>query len=555
MREKRWESRSQDEARSELPLESQRRRKKRNTQPGPVSKASQASSEASSSDSKYKPSKSVSSSTCKTRALMTVDALACREVLPKPTSGRSSRNFIVAPNTFARLAEAIQSMHFTTPSSKKPDQPMSPRSRMSFYKALAHPFSDPRSILSAARTDPFDVLPIRLSTEDMELFDFYVHVMPIYSLGFERHNPYARTWYLSVLIPEAMKGATCFQNMILVHAAKAKAKLYGASARKLVVAHENRASRLLQHQQEMAPHDISNASISAMISAATLEDMNPSLDRRRLGRLHWQVALQKIQNRGGLMSLAQENGLPALIHWSDYTSSGYDTHTLKFDLAHWQLSSRGNDSRVDAAAKEMVMQEFSEFMAFLKYAERNAAKQAGVGNSLGGRRKWRLRVSAFTPGQPLYNLVAGSPGLRYAKSGQFKQSICRLASLMTLNVALLHFGDSPALTDKFLTKLLEMIKKYGLDQQLSHEALVQILLSDRQSDGRQRQKRHWMVGRMLDVAKRLSKTNFEKLNNLLLSFLTLDVSKGRLVEDWGQELHDEVSQAPLVSYQSRFMTE
>lgn len=81
----------------------------------------------------------------------------------------------------------------------------------------------PLSVLSAARTDPFDVLPMRLNAKDQELFDFYAVVMPSCSYGFERRHHKAHNWYRDVFIPEAMKGPVSFKNTILVHAANTQA--------------------------------------------------------------------------------------------------------------------------------------------------------------------------------------------------------------------------------------------------------------------------------------------------------------------------------------------
>ncbi|KIW15994.1 hypothetical protein PV08_06045 [Exophiala spinifera] len=57
-------------------------------------------------------------------------------------------------------------------------------------------FSQPQSMLSAARTDPFDSLLITLSHEDEQLFDFYATVIPAYSYGLEK--PPVQNWFLSV---------------------------------------------------------------------------------------------------------------------------------------------------------------------------------------------------------------------------------------------------------------------------------------------------------------------------------------------------------------------
>jgi len=90
-----------------------------------------------------------------------------------------------------------------------------------------------------------------------------------------------------------------------------------------------------------------------------------------------------------------------------------------------------------------------------------------------------------------------------------------------------------------------------LDCHTSVEALIQILLSGSNNPSLLHTERPWFVGRMLKVAKRLSRRNFERLNALLLQFLTL----GPVMLGWEDELRADILQAPLVSYRSRFMEE
>lgn len=472
-----------------------------------------------------------------------------------PAPSKSVNPFLLSSAAFAKLADMAPDAPYSPPSTDKSGDSSSPYLWQWPSSTGATQTPEPQSILSAARTDPFDCLPMKLSAQDQELFDFYANVMPACSYGFERRSPHAHNWYLSVFIPEAMKGAVCFQNTILVHAANTQAWVKGLAETRLAIEHRAKASQALLHHYQRYPHDTSDATISATISAAALEDFDPRLERRKYAWMHWQAVVQKIRDRGGPAALVQHNRLQMLINWSDYIFSGYNAQGASFYFDHLSSPGHSTDQEAEAIGRREIAQQCDEFITFLRCVEHLALVQAGLQSNPISRSQQPMRYSVFLPGQPLYNLLASPNGPRYTKTGQFKQIISRLAALITINTAIWEHRHSTELSEKFFVELIANVMHNNLDQHISVEALIQILLSGSQNPDLLHTERPWFVGRMVKISKRLSRTTFERLNERLLRFLTLGPGLKPCVESWENELRAEILLAPLVSYRSRFMLE
>ncbi|EXJ81243.1 hypothetical protein A1O3_07533 [Capronia epimyces CBS 606.96] len=556
MREKRWEARSKADEGAEGALQTQKRPAKPRSQT-PASKARSRSGNIVS----LKPPNSESGKSSRTTSdEKDVDRASDVEEVVRygperpPAPRKLMSSFRLGSASFARLAMMTPPALYSPPATiSSGNSAASPDTWTWPYDATAMHSPEPQSILSAARTDPFDCLPMKLSVQDQELFDFYANVMPSCSYGFERRSPHAHNWYLSVFIPEAMKGAVCFQNTILVHAANTQAWAKGLAETPLAIEHRARASQLLLHHYQQYPHDTSDATISATLSAAALEDFDPRIERRRYAWMHWQAAVQKIRDRGGPAALVQHNRLQMLINWSDYIFSGYNAHGATFYFDYQSSPCHLNEQEAEAIARAEIAQQCNEFITFLKCAEHLALEQAGMMTNPILRNQQPLRYTVFLPGQPLYNLLASPNGPRYTETGQFKQIISRLAALMMINKAVWEYRHSTEFSEGFLVELVENILHNDLDQYISVEALIQILLSGCKDPLLSHTERPWFVGRMVKVSKRLTRPTFEKLNELLLRFLTLGPELEPVVVSWETELRAEIIQAPLVSYQSRFM--
>ena len=455
--------------------------------------------------------------------------------------------FFLEPSAFAKLAD-LSDQSSRTRSVSVCNSFSSMETLMGSESSNLYVSPDPQSPLSAARTDPFDCLPMTLSKTDAELFDFYANVMPACSYGFERRSPHAHNWYLSVFIPEAMKGAVCFQNTILVHAANTLAWVKGLTETALSIVHRARASQiLLQHFQD-SPTDTSDASISATLSAAALEDFDPRQERREYAWMHFRAAVQKLRDRGGPAALAQHNRLQMLINWSDYIFSGYSSCGPTFYFHHDPTAISSDPCVAHQIAVQEIREQCEEFIKFLRCTEQLAFVQARIQNTPIAIRRQPMRYTAFQAGQPLERLLASPPNLRYTETGRLKQILSRLAALLTINTAIWQYRHSPGMSEEFLFELVENITYNELDVHLSVEALIQILLSGSKNPALLDTERPWFVGRMLKVAKRLSAPSFQKLNDVLLSYLTLGSALEPRVTDWEDELRLEILEAPLTSY-------
>lgn len=557
MREKRWEARSQPDTAEGSHRSSRKRPDEHSSQPRPTQKRSRKTVPSSSqTQARSRPS---SNTISKERGHQQSQIEEPVEEIVRHTpdlvkrTDRSQPGFHLGSAAFAKLAEMIPSPPFTPPPASTLSNHLSTPNRARSLGDLLSQNPEPQSYLSASRTDPFDCLPMQLSAEDQELFDFYANVMPACSYGFERRSPLAHNWYLTVFIPEAMKGAVCFQNTILVHAANTQAWVQGLSETRLAIEHRAKASQLLLHHYQRYPHDTSDATISATISAAALEDFDPRMERRKYAWMHWEAVVQKIRDRGGPAALVQNNRLQMLINWSDYIFSGYRGVGATFYFDHQSSPPHSDDQEAEAIARAELAQQCDEFITFLKCAEHLALVQAGMQNNAVARSQQPLRNSVFMPGQPLYNLLASPNGPRYTDTGQFKQIISRLGALMTINTAIWEYRHSTEYSEEFFAELMENIVHNELDQYISVEALIQILLSGSKNPVLLHTERPWFVGRMLKVSKRLSRPTFEKLNDLLLGFLTLGPGLIPVMVHWEHELRTEILEAPLVSYRSRFM--
>lgn len=438
-----------------------------------------------------------------------------------------------------------------------PTEPPSPTQTILSGSSLSTPDNSresllsPLSLLSAARTDPFDVLPVSLKPRDQELFDFYATVMPSCSYGFERRNPKAHNWYRDVFIPEAMKGAVTFQNTILVHAANTQAWVKKLTETPLTLEHRDRASTILSEHYQHDPHDISDAIITATMSAAALEDFDPRQERKPIAWMHWAAAMHKIRQRGGPTYLETTPSLRKLINWQDYIFSGYDGRGSSFLFTPEAGFVSSDESQRNMYGKQEVHNQCEEFLTFLKCTEHLATVAFSQSDVPSVRQHQPLRYSVFVPGHPLYVLLASPNGTRYTDAGQLKQVISRLAALMTINVVIWEYRHNTSYSEAFLRELIDNIANNELHKNVSVEALIQILLSGNDKPLLWHYERPWLVGRLLKVAKRLSRSSWERVNDFLLSCLTLNAGAGlgKQMQGMEEQLRAEILRAPLVSYQ------
>ncbi len=186
----------------------------------------------------------------------------------------------------------------TSPQSQ--DRMVDFQSLVSWSPTQTTPFEFPRSprtILSAARTDPFNTLPLELDLEGQKLFDFYVNEMPSCSYGTHFRSKKAHNWYTKVFVPEAMKGAVAFQNTVLVHSANTWAWVRNETETSYTLLHRDRAVTMLRQHLSNNPRDNSDVAIISCLSAAALEDFDPRPAHKEISWVHMRAAREMIRTR------------------------------------------------------------------------------------------------------------------------------------------------------------------------------------------------------------------------------------------------------------------
>lgn len=448
----------------------------------------------------------------------------------------------------------------------------------------------PKTVLSAARTDPFNTLPLELDLDGQRLFDFYVNEMPACSYGNHFRSSKAHNWYTAVFVPEGMKGPVAFQNTILVHAANTWTWVRNQEVDERGLIHRDRAISMLREHRERHPHDFSDEVIIACLSAAGLEDFDPRPGRKQISWLHMRAAREMIRARGGPAAF-HKTRLGMLINWQDYILSGYETDgpSFFFDAAPpmIQPNERRASEQQPATMTQPMMASYpvpvelslswprpllpyeeiqnqcDEFIIFLKRCQQLSAYQASTTDV----NLLQMRHTAFREGSLLHQILAAPPGARFTASGNRKQFVARLVALLMLNAALWDYRHSAPHSETFLRTLQQAVVDSEVNMSGSVEALLQILLecndgsvnttSDSCSQGPDFTQysqtantpyhRPWFAGRMLKVAKRLSYESWMHVKYILFSCLTMQPGTPN-VALWEDSLRQEILHAPLTKY-------
>ncbi|KAJ6093209.1 hypothetical protein N7486_008498 [Penicillium sp. IBT 16267x] len=492
-----------------------------------------------------------------------------------------------------------------------------PRNAASFHSsssssALSTPWEvarSPRTIMSAARTDPFNSLPMELDLDGQRLFDFYVNDMPACSYGSHFRSPKAHNWYTSVFVPEGMKGAVAFQNTILVHAANTWAWVRNEAETTDTLLHRDRAVSMLREHLTKNPRDNSDVAIISCLSAAALEDFDPRPGHKETSWVHMRAAREMIRSRGGPAAFAHTR-LGMLINWQDYILSGYETHGPSFSFEHPPpiatlppdpTPSQPSDnitsmpsppSSTSSALSETspcveppstslqisttypmdeIRLHYEIFLDFLRRCEQLALYQKDNPESCDSSRH-----TAVSRTSQLFQILAAPPGSRFTSSGDRKQMVARLTALMMLNAAFWDYRYTPLHAGNFLRTLDQALTDSEVSMSGSVEAILQILLacndgyipqwvtgpdgtispalSELTPDFTQYSPsatspsaRPWFAGRMLKIAKRLSADSWYRVNDFLFSCLTMQLSEP-VAYMWEADLRREILEAPLTSY-------
>ncbi|KAJ5684145.1 uncharacterized protein N7477_000490 [Penicillium maclennaniae] len=319
----------------------------------------------------------------------------------------------------------------------------------------------PRTLLSAARTDPFNSLPMELDLEGQRLFDFYVSDMPACSYGTHFRSKKAHNWYTAVFVPEAMKGAVAFQNTILVHAANTWAWVRNETENTSILQHRDRAVTMLREHLGNNPRDNSDVAIISCLSAAALEDFDPRPGHKEISWVHMRAAREDDKSEcippkplQSLYSIPSPPSSPSSI-LSDITTCAEPTPTLH------------EPSPID----ELKLQ-CEEFLDFVRRCEQLSLYQKDNPDSCGLARHTAVQDTSL-----LSQILAAPPGARFTTSGDRKQMVARLTAMMMLNAALWDYRYALTHAATFLNTLEQAMVDSEVSMSGSVEAMLQILLA------------------------------------------------------------------------------
>ncbi|KAJ5514068.1 hypothetical protein N7463_003620 [Penicillium fimorum] len=448
----------------------------------------------------------------------------------------------------------------------------------------------PSTMVSDARTDPFDALPIEFGRDGHRIFGPYVNDVPAWSYGTPYRSPIANV-YTSAFVPDTMKGGT--QNSLL---------------------HRDRAVPMLREPRSDIPHDISDAAIIACLNAASLEECGPRLGHKEISSAHMRTAREMIRARGGPAAFANTR-IGMMINWQNYILPGFETHGPNFfyesdqhapvssetlaSLPHpirvphsmpsppYSISSAFSDVSSSPEPRTMLPPNLQsipidetkfqceEFLDFLRRCEQLALYQRENPQS-----SYITRHTAVQETSILNQILAAPPGARFPTPADRKQVATRLTVLMTLNAAMWDYRNTPARAAIFLDTLEKSLVGSEVGMNGSVEAMLQTLLDctdgtpDRWSTSADRfaaagpvvdlpdfsqyfptatspSARPWFTSRMLKIASRLSALSRYRVNEFLFSCLTLQVQEPS-AGLWEEDLRQEILDQPTTYLISRF---
>jgi hypothetical protein len=187
---------------------------------------------------------------------------------------------------------------------------------------------------------------------------------------------------------------------------------------------------------------------------------------------------------------------------------------------------------------------FDEFISFLRNAEHLAVLHRSHDYPCAA---FPQRHNAFLPTSILHRLLTAVHKKREIVHTPRIQRACRLASHIYLNAALWDFRSSYSDTDRFLSHMEDKVVKMGLRVNCSSEAFALTLLDGLGDPNFNREGRIWFTARMVNVAKRLSRESWNKINKFLLGFLMMRQG-GESFMMWEGELRRELVEVPLSSH-------
>lgn len=374
----------------------------------------------------------------------------------------------------------------------------------------------PRQMPKEDFMDPFLTFPIRILPEERELTYYSLNLLSTgwWGSGATFDNEY--------LLPLAMHSAPAFQALVLSRGATHRAWLLGCTETPESMVHNTRAVALLRQHFADCPEDSSDETMLITLAHALVEDYSLDPSRKIVARIHMRAVRAMGRTRGGLAALENDRRLRCGVNWLSYDFQGYDSI----------------ESLRDIYPNFDLREEVETFIAFLGRVESTARRTIATGQC-----SWR-RGTLAKEGSPFHRLLMFCPpeyrGQHYVAR---RRVIVRTILPLLVTSALVDYDDSPDLTERYLRELDDLIYANGLDIHPLRDPLIQCLLRGSEDPDLDDPKRPWIVGQMIKLMKRLTYILWERILNLLLDALQLQVGIEPL-DMWADQVRREVFSAP-----------
>lgn len=366
--------------------------------------------------------------------------------------------------------------------------------------------------MSAATSDPFDTLPVRLNHEGHELVECWNQRLQ-YRSGLKPAN-----YIKDIVFQHSATSSLTFQATIISYSARYKSQALGFGESPLSSKHVNMTSRWLTDYIHTQPESLEkDNNICMVLVSQALQEAR--YGKRENARNYMRTAMDIRRRRPQLHRITN-----TYLFFADYTTQTNPYLTTNVNVQYFIFTS------------------FLKNIENLMFSQSTPAFRAIVPQ----------RDAVFHPGSILYHVLSLDPYSTWSDSSlekrtwdimkgkqHYLQDLCRTACLIYINAALWDFRDSTKLTAAYLDHLQAKVEQHALDKNPAVELLVWLLLEEEHSPALRNRERATFAGEMLQIAKRLSPTLQSWLNKVLLAFLTLKAPIPGVVS-WQESIHADL---------------
>lgn len=357
-------------------------------------------------------------------------------------------------------------------------------------RGIMHRVPSPRTMLSAARKDPFETLSLRLNDEEHDLVDCWNTTLRCPS------GQQADTYMVDNVFQYAIRHPLTLQSTILTYCARFRAQCFGFTETPQSQHHKALTAQRLSEYLAVASNPNDNNVAMVLISMAIQDEL---FGKREVAHGQMAVIQRMMRERPGWHKLPE-----VYLHFSCYIM-----------VPHPQRGQIGT-------TQYTLLREFLRDVEWLSFEQSTASFKSQVSQ----------RHNLFYPGSSLHNMLARQPSStdgvddkRFNATDDAPasmQDLCRTACLIYINAALWDHRNSYEKTAKYLDYLAAVVNQHSLDRSPSPQLLTWLLIEDNASDPHMRNhERAFLVDEILKIAKNLRRSLQIWFDETLLEFLML----------------------------------